>query len=479
MTEPAAASTTTRKPAYTPRSQFIPFHNRYQRWAVLVVHRRGGKTTADINELIERGLYTKKPDAQYGYCAPQLKQAKKVAWAFLKKYSKHVQKRVNEAELYVELVNGSKIYIFGADDPDSARGIYLDGIVLDEVAQIKPSFWSEVVRPALADRKGWAVFIGTPKGKGNLLYTLQQKAIAKPDKWFYLCLKASETGLIGAQELAELKEDMDDAEYEQEFECSFEAALVGSIYGKQVKRLTDGQAIKPTLPFFPQVPVSLSIDIGKRDACAIWFWQLVNGRVRWIEYWEQVGWDAAEVLDMLQRKPYTYENMWLPHDAFHSTFASKKSPFDTFLDGGAPVRRVPDPDNGFGVWQGIDATRKVLRTYDMEFDNDRCKVGIEALKNYSRDWDAKQAQFSNSPKHDRYSHGADAMRYACLSISMVDIQRSIDKVINEAEQERASKDGTLVKIGKIVVNTGYTLNMALEEHDKRIRLRQQEGRGRI
>ena len=265
MPDDNAAQPKTLKPAYKPRPQFLPFHHRSKRWSVIVVHRRGGKTVANINELIERGLYTKKPDAQFAYVAPQLKQAKKNAWAYLKKYSKHAAKRVNESELFVELVNGSRIYIFGADDPDSARGLYLDGVVIDEAAQIKPSFWTEVIRPALADRKGWAVFCGTPKGKGNLLYSLRQKALASPDKWFYLELKASETGLIGAKELQELKDDMEDAEYQQEFECSFEAALKGSYYGEHITRLDALGNLRDTVPYDGTEPVSLAMDIGYNE----------------------------------------------------------------------------------------------------------------------------------------------------------------------------------------------------------------------
>lgn len=481
MPDDNAAQPKTLKPAYKPRPQFLPFHHRSKRWSVIVVHRRGGKTVANINELIERGLYTKKPDAQFAYVAPQLKQAKKIAWAYLKKYSKHAAKRVNESELFVELVNGSRIYIFGADDPDSARGLYLDGVVIDEAAQIKPSFWTEVIRPALADRKGWAVFCGTPKGKGNLLYSLRQKALASPDKWFYLELKASETGLIGAKELQELKDDMEDAEYQQEFECSFEAALKGSYYGEHITRLDALGKLRDTVPYDGTEPVSLAMDIGYNDAAAIWFWQVVDGEVRFIDYWEETGWDADEVAEMLSLKPYDYEAWWVPHDALHRTFQSKKSVYDTFREMDAPVRKAPDPDKGNRVFHGIDAVRKTLRTYPVTFDKVSCARGIEALRNYSREWNTKNGQFNDSPSHDRWSHGADAFRYACLSINPTTIANSVLKAIDKKKMAQVTASMILKTVmgTDSSINRGITLQQAVDAHMRSQKRKRVAGRPRV
>src|SRR4249919_3290827 len=144
---------------YHPREQFIPFHERSQRWAALVCHRRAGKTVAGVNELVERALYTKKQDGRYSYIAPFYAQAKAVAWDYLLKFSEPFRVKANIAELSVDLFNGSRCRLFGGDNPDALRGLYHDGVLLDEPAQMKPSLWGEVIRPALSDRLGWAVFM--------------------------------------------------------------------------------------------------------------------------------------------------------------------------------------------------------------------------------------------------------------------------------------------------------------------------------
>jgi phage terminase large subunit len=473
----------TAKPEYKPRQYFLPVHERKERYAVLVIHRRAGKTVCLINELIERALYTKKRDGQFFYVCPTAKQAKRNAWNYLLRYTKHCRRKKNESELWVELLNGSRVFVIGADDPDSMRGLYIDGIVLDEAAQIKPHFWTEIVRPAISDRKGWVVFSGTPKGKANLLYAVLQKARQRPEKWFQLVLTVEDTKILGVKELEEIREDLDDSEYQQEYMCSFDAALVGSYYGKHLQILSKAGKVKPGLKYDPTLPVSLAMDIGYNDACSIWFWQVNEGSVNFIDYWEGSGFDAAEVAEKLDLLPYAYDTWWIPHDAFHKTFASKKSVFDTFLEYGAPARRVPDPDPGNRVWHGIDATRKVLRTYPIQIDSEKCAQGLECLKNYSRAWNTKTLQFDDTPRHDKWSHGADAFRYACLSIDPNEIARSIQRMIDRKEIELANaiadvRDNTIkTKISKI--NMRMTLDQAVEQHKQALRRQRAAGHQRV
>ena len=142
---------------YQPRSVFLDFHDREQRWAVIVAHRRCGKTVSCINDLIYRALIENKENAQYAYLAPYYSQAKNIAWDYLQRFARPVMVKANQSELTVELMNGAKIKLFGADNPDSLRGLYLDGVVLDEYADMKPSIWGATIRPLLSDRKGWAV----------------------------------------------------------------------------------------------------------------------------------------------------------------------------------------------------------------------------------------------------------------------------------------------------------------------------------
>lgn len=196
------------------------------RFGVLVAHRRLGKTVGSVNGMLRKAAVNKKRSPQYAYIAPYRNQAKMIAWNYLKYYvSKIPNIKINESELFVELPTmhdgavGARIYVVGADKPDALRGTYWDGVILDEYAQIKPELWGEVIRPALADRKGFAWFIGTPKGQ-NQFYEKYKESMQRDD-WFSFLYRATETGIIDDEELADLKRSMTDIEWRQEFLCDF------------------------------------------------------------------------------------------------------------------------------------------------------------------------------------------------------------------------------------------------------------------
>lgn len=215
-------TTTTVTLPYTPRKQFLPFHDRQERFAALVCHRRAGKTVASVNDLIRGAALCDRPNPRFAYIAPLYKQAKDIAWTYLKQGIAPLLKfgaAIHESELRVDLPNKGRVKLYGADNPDSMRGVYFDGVVLDEPAQIDPTLWPEIIRPALADRMGWAVFVGTPKGR-NAFYNVWREA-QKADDWFTLLLKASETGLLPESELRAARSIMTEQQYNQEFECSF------------------------------------------------------------------------------------------------------------------------------------------------------------------------------------------------------------------------------------------------------------------
>lgn len=194
------------------------------RFLVLVWHRRAGKTVFAVLELLLAALACAKERGRYGYIAPLLKQAKGVAWDYLKHFARTIPGCVvNESELYVEFPNGARVRLFGADNPDSFRGLYFDGVVMDEVADQKPEAWGEIVRPALADRQGWAIFIGTPKGT-NLFSELYYRAQTEPG-WKADLRRASETGIIPEAELAQMRREMTPAQFSQEADCDFSASV--------------------------------------------------------------------------------------------------------------------------------------------------------------------------------------------------------------------------------------------------------------
>lgn len=215
---------------YRPRFPQDEIHKQLEthRFCVLVAHRRLGKTVLSVNHLIKRAITDRKERGMYAYLAPFRNQAEQIAWGYLKHYISQIPAiSINEQKLSILLPNGATIRIFGADNPDALRGMYFDGVVIDEVAQIKPTLWGEVIRPALADRKGWAAFIGTPKGI-NLFSQIYDQALnlmskGDPD-WCAMLYSVEQTHVIDEKELAALKVEMSENEFRQEFLCDFSAA---------------------------------------------------------------------------------------------------------------------------------------------------------------------------------------------------------------------------------------------------------------
>lgn len=199
------------------------------RFSVLVAHRRFGKTVGTVNQIIKRAIINDKPSPIYAYIAPYRNQAKKIAWAYLKFYAGVIPDvKINESELFIELPSlhegreGAKIYIIGADKPDALRGLYFDGVVLDEYAQIKPNIFGEIIRPALADRNGWAIFIGTPRGQ-NQFYDIYQTAL-KTEGWFAALYRCDETGVLPEEEIKAIQNEVDPEVFRQEMLCDFSAS---------------------------------------------------------------------------------------------------------------------------------------------------------------------------------------------------------------------------------------------------------------
>jgi phage terminase large subunit len=391
---------------YSPRPQFDPFHDRSQRWALVVAHRRCGKTVACINELIKRAATDGRTDGRYAYIAPYYGQAKQVAWDYLKRYAAPLAVKFSESELSAELINGSRIRLYGADNPDSLRGIYLDGVVLDEYADMRSSVWGEIIRPLLADRQGWAVFIGTPKGR-NAFCELYEKA-QKDTEWLCLTLKASKTGILPQKELDDARKVMTESQYEQEFECSFEAAIHGAVYAKDLRRARDMGRIRK-VPYDPTRLVQTFWDLGRGDPTAIWFYQNIGGEKRFIDYFEDRGETITYYLAKLKAKGYQYDTLWLPHDAEHKHMETDKSVADICRANGFKVRIVPN----LPLAEGINAARLLLAS--CVFDEERCAPGIEGLQNYRWDFNERLEELKSVPVHDWASHPADGFRYAAVA----------------------------------------------------------------
>ena len=397
------------KLAFECRKQFRPFFESPKRWALIVAHRRCGKTVACIQRVILKALEEGKPDGRYGYIAPFREQAKVVAWEYLKRFSQPVVASIDdfrESDLQVKLITGQTIRLFGADNPNALRGTYFDGVVLDEYADMKPSLWGEVIRPTLSDRGGWATFIGTPRGR-NAFYDQYVQAGSDPD-WFRLVLKASETGLLAESELADARLTMTENQYEQEYECSFDAAVIGAVYAKELKITRDQGRVK-TVPYDGAKLVFTAFDIGRRDSTAIWFYQIVSGEIRVLDYFEDSMEAAPYYASVLKARGYKYDTIYLPHDADNETAATDLTFASVMRSNGFRVVVLPK----LGLEDGINATRMLFPK--MVFDSAKCQAGLEALQNYKWGYNPRMGELKNEPVHDWASHGADAFRYLAQS----------------------------------------------------------------
>ena len=391
---------------YRPRQAFLPLHRRQQRFAIGVAHRRAGKTVACINELIRGALTSTRPQPRFAYIAPLFVQAKDIAWEYLKQYSRAIDGvKFHESELRVDYSNGGRVRLYGADNPERLRGLYLDGVVLDEYAQMSPRLWAEVVRPILADRQGWAIFIGTPMGR-NAFCQLYEQAQTDPS-WFTFCLKASATGILPLDELAAARRSMTDDQYDQEFECSFQAAVQGAYYGDIINRL-EQQGALCGLSYHPDQPVHTAWDLGLNDSTAIWLYQQCGGGLAMIDYLEASGTGLDYYVSQLAAKPYRYGEHLLPHDAAVRELGTGRSRIETLQHMGVKGRIVAK----LSLQDGINAVRLLLP--QCRFDRTRCARGIEALRQYRRDWDDKGQTFRVNPLHDWASHAADAFRYLAV-----------------------------------------------------------------
>lgn len=400
------------KSPYVLRHQFAEFHARHQRFAVLVCHRRMGKTVACINDLVDKAIQCNLMMPRYGYVAPFYTQAKQIAWNYLKYYAGPLIEKVMESELTVILRNGALIRLHGADNPDSLRGVYWDGIVLDEYGDMQPRLFGEIIMPALADRDGWVVFVGTPKGPNHFCDIWEESE--HDARWFRQMSKASETGIFTPAQLQEFKEmpGSDEESYEQEFECDFRAAVRGAYYGKIINELESSGHLKK-LTHDPKLPVVCGWDLGISDDTSIWFCQRHFDGIAIIDFFTVSGYAIDDIVEFLKTKPYSYAPMLLPHDANSRSLQTGKTIREQLWAHGIKSVIVPQ----VGVQNGIQAVRKTLPTMYFDTTNDDVKLGLNALRLYQREWDDKRKIFKQAPLHDWCSNPADAMRMLCLGLN--------------------------------------------------------------
>lgn len=426
---------------YKPRAWAKALHASLKRFSALVLHRRAGKTTGVINHhqryALDDGLERKrllylKPDLtdrqlhelinppggrHYGHIMPARNQAKLVVWDKLKFYAKGIPGlKINEAELLIKYPKGHKLQLFGADDPDALRGPAFSGLSFDEYSQQPPKIFSEVLSKALADHLGYAIFLGTIKGKDHLYQT--HHAAQHSQDWFALWQDidksiATEDG-ITIQLLQQAMEDdrklvgqglMTQDEFDQEWYLSADAAIQGAWYAKEMAAVKVENRIT-RVPIDRALPVDTDWDLGVDDSTAIVFTQsLRTGEIRVVDYYEASGEGFPHYIRVLADKGYTYGKHYPPHDIAVRELGTGKSRKETAASLGL---RFEDPMPALPVTDGINAARLLLAS--CWFDEGRTGPLVEALRNYRKAWNQRLNEFTGTPVHDRFSHGADAFR---------------------------------------------------------------------
>lgn len=409
---------------YRPRPPQLEIHHAVNknRFTVVVAHRRMGKTVSAILHLINAALNNEQKDPRYAYIAPTYAQAKRVAFDYLVEYTRPLGAKVNIAELRVDFL-GRRISLYGSENGDSLRGQYFDGVCLDEIGDQNPKIWNEIIRPALADRKGWCLFIGTPKGN-NHFADFKDRAL-KADGWKFLEFKASETGILDAKELADAKAEMGEDKFRQEFECSFDAPVEGAYYGALLNE-ADEQNRVTKIPRDPIAKIVCSWDLGISDSTCIWVAQVVGKEVQLIDATENHGVGLDYYVTWLRERGYDQGQHILPHDVRVRELGTGKSRQEVLMEAGLDVTIAPS----LSVADGIQAVRRLLpRCW---FDAEGTKEGLSALRNYRRVFDEKRNVYYDTPLHDWASHYSDAFRYLAVGMPNTDITWSKPLNVNKS-----------------------------------------------
>ena len=407
---------------YKPRPQQLVLHEAMDsnRFVVGVMHRRFGKTVCAINQLIKKAIECELPDPRFCYVAPTYTQAKRIAFDYLVKFTRPLGATVNISELRVDFW-GRRISLHGADNPDSLRGTYYDGCVLDEVGDMNPKVWNEVLRPSLSDRLGWCLFIGTPKGR-NHFADFRDRA-EETDGWKLIEFKASETGIIPESELNAARSEMGEDKYQQEFECNFNSAVEGAYYGQIVNDL-EAKGRITTVDRDDLCKSYVAWDLGMGDSTCLWVAQLVGKEVRLIDFVENNGVGLDWYVNWLKENRYERFDQYLPHDVAVRELGTGKSRQEVLQEAGLDITIAPR----LSVADGIQAVRRLLpRCW---FDKDKTKQGINALRNYRREYNEKQNVYYEKPLHNWASHASDSFRYLAITLDESDDSWSSNIPIN-------------------------------------------------
>ena len=419
---------------WVPRSYQLPAWEYLEnggRHAELIWHRRSGKDEISLHTTACKAFQRV---AGYWHMLPQAAQARKAIWDAVNPHTG--KRRIDEAfphelrkttrnqEMQIEFVNGSTWQVVGSDNFNALVGSTPAGIVYSEWALANPAARA-YLRPILAENGGWQIFITTPRGKNHAHTTLE--AAKKQPGAFAQVLSAFETGVFTPEQLeieriayiAEFGPEMGQAMFDQEYGCSFDAAILGAVLGRWMGRAQkDGRILEGGV-FDPEgAPVCISSDLGFRDTASWWFWQPRSDGFGIVGYLGQSGLDADDWIDKIKEymveRGFRLGQIWLPHDARNKTFTTKHTALERFLKCFGPqhVRVVPQTK----IADRINAARRIVER--CWFDEPACGNGVSGLTSWRFDYDAETKTMSKEPAHDWASHPGDAFSYGAQMMEL-------------------------------------------------------------
>jgi phage terminase large subunit len=400
---------------------------------VLVWHRRAGKEKTCWNYLIMQAV---KKVGIYYYLFPKLNQGRKILWDGIDKngfrFIHHIPPEIidgepNSTEMKIRLKNGSLIQIVGTNHIDSIVGTNPVGCVFSEYSLQNPVAW-QLIRPILVENGGWAVFNFTPRG-ANHAKDLFIMAQSNPD-WFCQLLTVDDTKVVNEEDIqAERDAGMSEDYIQQEFYCSFTLGVEGSYYAAYLEDAREELRIG-RVPWAKQSRVFTAWDLGYGDSTSIVFYQVVGNEIHVIDYYENHGKGLPHYVEVLKKKPYVYGSHFAPHDIDSHSFSSGLSAKEVGADLG--IRFTVLPTLKVSLEDGIEAVRGLFPR--LWFDEERCKPLIRCLENYRKEFDQRLEVYKDRPRHDKFSHGADAVRYMAIGVKLyVDNSSSL---INDEQADK-------------------------------------------
>jgi hypothetical protein len=422
-----------------PREQFIPFMVRKQRFGCVVAHRRSGKSYHAIMDMVARALAYKRPGppTKYALIGPTRDQIKNIGWMYLKAFCQDIPLvKFNEQDLQVTLPNKATIRLYSGDAYERLRGIYLDGVVLDEISDIDPQAWYGVVRPTLLDYKGWCIFSGTPKGRG-FLWRMWQQSLSDPN-WFSLMLKADESNIIDAEELASIKAGTPDHLFRQEMLCDFSVGKLGAIYARELETARNARRISNDIMWHKECPVYSSWDVGAPLNQRCWLWQIVGDRIVFLEslFGDHTCGTPSEWAARLKAKQYGYGAHFIPHDASTQMGGLWQGALQT-----AGLSNIVPVPRQHSVWDGVNLALDALPR--VSFSEDACQLGLDALDQYHSKEENDGVTIRDVPVHDHASHASDAFSIAFQAIKhgLVVDRSALPRKVNHFRQDRQAITG--------------------------------------